>query len=386
MGSSEGQPARHPALSGLGLLVGVIVGAGMFALPYAVAQAGLVWGVVHMIIAFCVLTLAHILYGEVVYISPGTHRLPGYARMHLGSWAGRLALLSALIGFYGALVAYGILGGVFLSHLFALPEHVYSLSMLFFIAGAAVLALRLARVGFANFILTALLVVFVLILAARALPHVNIHSFPLADNASWFLPYGIFLFAFAGASTIPDVADIFAKKRTKLFRHVVILATIIPLFLYVVFVASVVGVTGVQTPRDAISGLAAVLGSGAVRLGSLIGLLAVFTSFLALGADLKNIFRLDYHWPTVAAWAAVVAVPPALFLLGFTNFIAAVGLVGAVAIGIDGAIIVLMALAVRRKGLVKPDNGFLRVPYALLWVVAIAFALGMIYELTTFFV
>lgn len=385
MENREGQQAQYPALSGLGLLVGVIVGAGMFALPYAVAQAGLVWGVVHMTVAFCVLTLAHILYGEVVYISQGMHRLPGYARMHLSPWAGRLALLSALIGFYGALVAYGILGGVFLAHLFALPNAMHTLSILFFAVGALVLALPLARVGFANFVLTTFLVVFVFVLASYALPYVNVSAIPLINNASWFLPYGIFLFAFAGASTIPDVADLFAKKRTKLFRRVVVLATVIPLLLYTVFIVSVVGVMGATTPRDAISGLEGVLGSSAVRLGSLIGLLAVFTSFLALGADLKNIFRLDYNWSRIAAWVAVIAVPPALFLLGFTNFIATVGLVGAVAIGIDGGIIVLMAIAVRRKGLIEPHNGFLHVPQVLLWVVATAFALGVVYELATFF-
>lgn len=386
MESSGGQRARYPALSGLGLLVGVIVGAGMFALPYAVARAGLVWGSVHMVVAFCVLTLAHILYGEVVYISPGMHRLPGYARMHLGPWAGWLTLVSALIGFYGALVVYGILGGVFLAHLFALPDAASGLGMLFFVVGALVLALPLARVGFANFVLTAFLAVFVLVLASRALPQVNLGAFPLIHNASWFLPYGVFLFAFAGASTIPDVADIFAKQRARLFRRVVVLATIIPLFLYAVFIISVVGVMGADTPRDAISGLGSVLGGGAVRVGSLIGLLAVFTSFLALGADLKNIFRLDYHWQSITAWVAVVVVPPALFLVGFTNFIAAVGLVGAVAIGIDGGIIVLMALAVRRKGLIEPHNGFLHVPHILLWIVAAAFALGMVYELATFFI
>ncbi|TSC80013.1 MAG: putative amino acid permease, partial [Parcubacteria group bacterium Gr01-1014_29] len=125
------------ALSGLGLLVGVIIGAGMFVLPYTIARAGIVWGSVHAGIAFAVLTFIHLLYGGIVFSTPGTHRLPGYAKIYLGKWAKNVSFLSALIGFYGALLVYGLLGGVFLAGLAGGDSSLWSL--LFFAVGGCIL-------------------------------------------------------------------------------------------------------------------------------------------------------------------------------------------------------------------------------------------------------
>ena len=83
-------------LSSLGLMIGVIIGAGMFVLPYSVMRAGLFWGLFHLVAAFSVITLIHIFYGAVVTATPGKHRLPGYARIHVGMWGEGLAFLSAI--------------------------------------------------------------------------------------------------------------------------------------------------------------------------------------------------------------------------------------------------------------------------------------------------
>ena len=75
--------------SSMGLMIGAIIGAGMFALPHVVARAGIFWGSFHLLFAFCVVTLIHIFYSVVVAATPGKHRLPGYARIHLGVVAQR---------------------------------------------------------------------------------------------------------------------------------------------------------------------------------------------------------------------------------------------------------------------------------------------------------
>jgi tyrosine-specific transport protein len=370
--------------SGLGLIVGVIVGAGMFALPYAVTRAGIFWSVTHLIITFSIITVIHVLYGTVVQATPGKHRLPGYARIYLGAWAGRLSLLSAFGGFYGALLVYGILGGTFLSRIIPYSLGSVQWTLLFFAAGAVILLCNLRRIGEINFLLTLLLIAFVGILVVLALPHSTSVSLSASDNAAWFLPYGLFLFAFAGASAIPDAGDMFrnGEKDKKLFRRVLILSTIIPLLIYIVFIGTVLGVSGVDTTPEAILGLERVLGARAVMVGSFVGFLAVFTSFLALSLDLKNIYRYDLQWQPLLAWVAVISIPVVLFLAGITDFVRVIGFVGAGAIGFDGVIILLSSLRVCKKGNRCTIGRFSFHP-ALPIVLIIALLAGVVYELFT---
>lgn len=97
-------------LKGAGLFVGMLFGAGVFALPYSILQAGVFWGAVYFIIALFLTIVSHLLYGEITFLTEGTHRFTGYARIHLGRFAKILALLSVLFGYYGTLLIYGLLG------------------------------------------------------------------------------------------------------------------------------------------------------------------------------------------------------------------------------------------------------------------------------------
>ena len=368
-------------------MIGVIIGAGMFALPYAVARAGIFWGLFHLLFTFCIITLIHIFYSAVIAATPGKHRLPGYARIHLGMGAERLAFFSAFGGFYGALLVYGILGGIFLSRLFpffAGGANVFT--FLFFAAGALILLWNLQRVGELNFFLTFFLVVAVGILAILLLPHIEFSHFKIVpDKTAWFLPYGIFLFAFAGASAVPDAAEAFHRgyqAPNGRFRRVLVLSTVIPLVVYLVFITSVMGVSGQAVSSDAIFGLEDFLGARAVWIGSLIGFLAVFTSFLALGLDLKNMFRYDAGASSSVAWVGAVAIPPLLFAAGVDDFISVIGLVGAVAIGIDGIIILLSALRICRTGSRCTIGSISFHPvFPLLLILALSF--GVVYEVFT---
>lgn len=376
-------------LSSLGLMIGAIIGAGMFALPYAVMRAGLFWGAIHLILACGIITLIHIFYGAVIAATPGKHRLPGYARIHLGTGAERVALLSAFGGFYGALLVYGILGGVFLSRLFPFFQGgAGMLTFLFFAAGAAALLFQLRRVGELNFFLTVLLIAGVALLAVFALPHVQLSNFTaVPDAASWFLPYGVFLFAFAGASAVPDAAEAFYrghKTPNGRFRRILVLSSIIPLLVYLIFIASTFGVSGADTSPEAIRGLERILGARAILIGSLVGFLAVFTSFLALGLDLKNLLHYDAGFPPFAAWGTAMAVPPFLFAAGVNDFVSVIGLVGAVAIGIDGIIILLSALRVCRTG-ARCVIGSVSFHPAFPLLLILALSLGVVYEVLTIF-
>ena len=71
-------------IEGLGLLVGMIIGAGMFALPFSFSKVGLWRGLFLFALVFFLSLILHLRYAAVIYATPGRHRFPGYVNLHLG--------------------------------------------------------------------------------------------------------------------------------------------------------------------------------------------------------------------------------------------------------------------------------------------------------------
>ncbi len=369
----------HRELDSLGLLVGTIIGAGMFVLPYATAQAGIVWAAIYLIVASVLMFFLHTLYGEAVYILDGNHRLPGYARTHLGRSAGYLATFSLFFGFVAALLAYGILGGEFLHVLANIGSTEYFV-LGFFVIGALGLLLNLERIGWIAFLLTIPLVFFILVLAALAYPHIRFENIPLMNNAKWFLPYGIFLFALSGVSTIPEIADVLQKKQGRIFEKVVLTSGLLVAFLYAVFILSVVGVTGAGTTAKAIEGLVGVLGYPVVILGALIGFLAVSRSYLAIGLDFRNTLMYDFSVTKSRAWMVVVALPVSLYFMGAQNLIDIISTAGGIMGGLDAIVILLLAIHVRKHK--THPKGFIPVGIMIPKILIVVFMVGIIYQVS----
>ena len=100
-------------IKGIGMMAGLIIGAGVFALPYAYSQAGVFWGTVHLAVSLFIVYLLHQWYGEVSFYTKGRHRFVGYVEMYLGKKAKSLSLLTTLGSYYFSLLVYAIMGGIF---------------------------------------------------------------------------------------------------------------------------------------------------------------------------------------------------------------------------------------------------------------------------------
>jgi len=369
---------RTRVVDGLGLIVGMIVGAGMFALPYAVSKAGLLWGVVHMTIALVVLTLIHLLYGEVVYVVRERHRLPGYARMLLGHRAGQVATFSLFFGAFGALLAYGILAGTFLHTLIpALHADVGTLLFLFLLP--LILRMDSGHIGEFSFAVLAIFITAIFGMALIAFPEFSMSNFVFANNANWFLPFGVFFFAFGGAAIVPEIAEMFHKREGRVFEWVLVGGTLIPAVLYVVFIALVLGVTGEATTPDAVTGLGAMLGSTIALLGAVLGLIAVSTSFVSFGLDSKNTLSGDYGFSKNRAWTLVLLLPAMLFLFGARDFVSVISVLGTIAVGIDGILILMLARAARKSH--QHPKGFFPIGRIVPIVLMAIFGAGILWEL-----
>ena len=74
-------------IKGIGMMTGLIIGAGVFALPYAFAQAGVFWGTVHLVVSLFIVYLLHQWYGKFLSTPKGG---TGSSDMWKCIWAKRL--------------------------------------------------------------------------------------------------------------------------------------------------------------------------------------------------------------------------------------------------------------------------------------------------------
>lgn len=334
---------KQAVLKSTGLLVGMIIGAGMFALPYVVIRSGVLWTAIHFTFAAFLITSVHLLYGQILYHNHERHRLPGYAREHLGHGWYSIALVSRLFSYYGYLLAYGVLGGIFLAELVPSVSPQF-FGVLFFIVLAPLLLLGVRGIGTIDLFLAIPLVAFVVLLFLFLAPSFNFdHVTLLPRGGDWLLPYGVFLFAFSGASAIPEVVDLIGSRGRRAFGHVVIASTVIAALVYILFVTSIVGIVGNAVEEHALSSLKASAPYPLFVIGILIGLLAIATSYIALGVELRFTFEYDLFEKKIVAWFFTASVPLALYLLGVTDFVLILSIIGAVGVGLEGMLIALLA-------------------------------------------
>ncbi|MFH0819569.1 MAG: aromatic amino acid transport family protein [bacterium] len=368
----------------LSTLIGTIIGAGIFGLPYAIYQSGIFLGLVYLLVLGFIMIIIHLLYGEVVLRTEKTHRLVGYGEKYLGEPAKMVLTLSALFGLYGSSIVYIILGGEFLNNIFSgfLINNSFFYSLIFFAVVAILVYFGLKTIKKSEFYLTALLLVTIVIILFLGLTKIHSVNYQAIKLKDVFLPYGVIFFALNGAIAIPELKSIL-KRKQKLFKKTIILGTLIPLAIYLLFTLVVIGITGGGTSPEALTGLKNKLGDGMVLIGSLFGFLAIATSFLVIALHLKETFIYDYHLTNLTAWLLACFVPLLLFLAGFANFIKIIALVGAIMGGIDGIAVVLIYLKAKKHGDKKPEYN-LKLPkvfiYSLIGIFLLGIFCSMIYN------
>lgn len=361
------------------VLSGMIIGVGMFAIPYSFAAVGFWLGTIELIILVGVILLFHLLYGEVILQTPEFHRMPGYAKLYLGRPAVFLARFSALLGITGVLLAYILLGSKFLQNIFwQFGIGGDNLVWAAIVTGAAALitVFPLRKEAAVNGILTSVLIVFTVFLSVYLLFfHFDAARLGGFNPSNIFIPYGILLFALSGGAVIPDLVMVLGRDRIGV-RRAIFTGTLIPAVLYFIFALAVVGTFGVAVGEETVSNLASLDGVYLVFFGSLVGFLAVFTSLVVLGKSFQLLFNLDFKVPRILAWSMATLIPFAFFLAGLHNFIAIIGAVGAISVGIDSALTIEMYNAIEKR------KGTIFAPYSRVWRWAIyaMIAVGVLYE------
>ena len=143
---------KLPLLEAISILVGTIIGAGILGIPYVVAQAGFITGLVILAVISFTVIMINLYLGEIVLSTKARHQLTGYAEKYLGKFGKYLMFGSVVFGFYGALLAYIIGEGQVLAALTGGNEMVYSL--LFFMGASALVYIGLTIVQKFEFFMT----------------------------------------------------------------------------------------------------------------------------------------------------------------------------------------------------------------------------------------
>jgi len=358
-------------------LIGTVIGLGIFGVPYVVAKSGFLIGLVFLFILSLVALLLHLFYGEIVLRTPGKHRFVGYVEIYLGQWCKRLTTFTSIFVFYGALLAYIIVGGKLLAIIFGGTDFVWSL--VFFIVFSLAVFFGLRVIAQMEILMSLFLIIIVFFIFIKGWPAIKLANLTTLDWRYFFLPYGVTLWAAIGLTAIPEMKEIF-KRNFQSFKKAIIWGTLLPAFLHFLFILTVVGVTGQHASSEAIQGLFEVLKNSTMIFGAIFGLLAVATSFLVLGLALKKIFWYDYKINRHLSWALACFIPLIAYLVQLRDFILVIGFLGATLCGLNAILLVLIYQRAKKTGQRQPEYS-LKIPPVITYGLILILGLGIIYQI-----
>jgi len=333
-------------------LIGTIIGAGIFGIPYVMIWGGVLTSLFYFLILGGVVLLIHLFFGEIVLRTNEKHRLVGYTEKYLGKRAKILVTFSVIFGTIGALLAYIILAGDFLKIIFPSFSS-FQLSLIAWAVLSFFVFWGIKSIAWSELLMSFGFLVAIFLIFFFCLPKINLANFTLINKDFLFLPYGVLLFSLIGWNAVPEIELLLAKKVN--LKKVIFFSMLFVLSFYFLFGFIIGGVSGKVTSQDALSGLSNFLGGKIMIFGGIFGLLAVATSFLILGNYLKNTLIFDYKFFRLSAFLVACFTPLILFLIGIREFIFVIALVGTFMALIDGTIICLVYQKAKKLGERVPE-------------------------------
>ncbi len=367
---------RAEFLNAIALLLGTTIGAGIFGIPYVFAKAGFLIGLINLLLLGLIILIVNLSVGEIALRTKKRHMIAGYAKKYLGKFGEYAITFSVLIGIFGAMIAYIIGEGEALSAIFGGDS--LMLSLIFFVIVSAIIWFDLNAVAESDKIISIIMLFIILFISVLAFGHIDFENLKPFDFSKFLLPYGVVLFAMVGASAIPEMEGELIKQKAKL-KKAIIIGTLIPLAVYLLFSFVVVGVSGIKTTEVATIGLGNALGKYMVLLGNVFAVLAMATSFISVGLAMRWMLRYDYGFSKFSSWFISCFVPLAIFLGGARSFIEVVALTGAIAGGIEGSLLVLTAKEAKKKGERKPEYE-IKLSWWLVGLIMLIFLIGIVYQ------
>ena len=372
--------SRRNFIQATSILIGTIVGAGIFGLPYAFSKVGFFPGIFYLLFLGIVFLITKFCYTEVILRTKDDMEMSGYVRRYLGKNWQILITVSLILGIFSALIAYTIGVGQFLYAILGsvLGGSQIFWSLCFWILASILVFKGIGIISKVELFMAFGLIAIVLIVFVMSYSYIDVNNLKSFNLQNLFFPYGAVLFALGGATAIPTMRRMLSNN-VKLLRKAIVLGLSIPILIYILFSLTVIGVSGEFVSETAVTGLAKITNGGILLIGGIFGILAMTTSFLALGHVLMQLFRRDYKVPRFPAWALTVFVPLVVFLLGLRSFIVVISFAGGILSGIQGIALITSYYRAKTMGNREPEFNFnLAKPIA--YVIYAVFFFGIVYQ------
>lgn len=361
------------------IISGTCIGAGFLGIPYVAAKAGFFVTMVYLILIGGAILLVNLYLGETLLRTKGDHQLTGYVYKYLGKNGKRIMLFASQFLIYSALVAYMLGVGESVSFMFfgnlnhsVLIGAGFGVIMSLFLIGGMSSETKIEKFGVSIALALLFLIFFIFF---KRIDLNNLYTF---DINNIFLPLGVILFSTMSFFALPE-AKLILNNNKKLMKKAIIIGTILPIIFYALFTFLVVGFKGAETPQIATLALG--------NIFILLGIIAIFTSYMALAVALQQTHIFDLKHSKKRAWILSGIYPIGIFLItrlfDFFSFINILSIAGIVSGGIIGILILASIKKAKKNGDRTPEYQ-IKINNFIIGVLSILFLLGIVQVLLIF--
>lgn len=368
-------------LTASSLVVGTVIGAGFLGIPSVVSKSGFYIGLSYLIFLGLTILLLNLMLGEISLRTKNNHQLTGYANLYLGKTGKKLMFFTLIFEVYSAILAYltGITSSIsFL--IFGEIKYILIIGIVIWLLMSSIISTGVRGMkkylGYSS--LTILALIFIIsLLNFDKIDYSNITSiYP----QNFFLPFGVILFAYLGFTSMPEV-ERHLEGKEKLLKRSLIIGSLVPMILYILFTFVIVGVYGESTKEISTFSLG--------KFVVVLGIITMSTAYIALSVALKDMFMLDYGKSWKNSWIYITLLPLLVFILfnylGLDSFTKILSLGGVISGGFIVTLILFMFVKAKKNGNRKPEYN-LKIPKFILWIIGLIFIGELIYELFISFI
>jgi hypothetical protein len=281
------------------------------------------------------------MYAELVLLHPGKHQFFYFAEQYLPRGISRIVALLVLVEFVFILTIYLILAPAFAALIFGMKG--VTAAIILWALGSVFMFAKLSFQGIAELIgIGCILIIVGVVLAVGGTATLQVPAVGRLTLANFFLPFGPLFFSLAGRPAIHGVVAEHRRAGKKNFSltRAIFWGTLLPAVIYGIFVISVLRLNPNVSP-EALNSLQ-FLHTGISFLLGFMGLIALWTSYFVIGANVRDILAFDFRLPPRLAYAFAAFGPLVLYALGSKNFLGTLSFVGSVFLGLDGIFVVFM--------------------------------------------
>ncbi len=320
-------------------MMGAVIGAGVFSLPYVIVKSGWVLGAFWLLLGTVVVTLIHLFYADLVLMTSGKHNFVGLNKIYSGNFYAAIALVASLVQMFFELLVYLVLTFSF-AKIMGISSGL-GVMLIFWATASAAIFLSLKKLEFLETFITVAVIVIIFLLFSWSLPNINNLKFELkslGESIYWLLPLAPIIFSLNGRVGIVETIRV-TKRRD--VRGVILAGTIIPAIIYLLFIVAAFNLSTQVTP-DGITGLLGALPNFFLFGIGILGLLCIWSSYVIMGYDMEDVMRFDLKMHGSLRVLLVIFLPLFLYFLGFSDLTALVSFIGGIFLGVEAFLIIKM--------------------------------------------